>query len=169
MFRACGTPEHLRRPGADKILALRARRQTAGSDLRLARLQSEQLSKNQTGPAEEISWFCLGVNEAGRAAFRVLRRRAEVVTVWLAPGVAPESGNQLRACDRPVAWRFGNLRPCPLTYERGSIVATTHTWGSQNTAESTIYHGVQPHARRRRWTSAKSATMTQPCSTGHAS
>src|SRR5437667_9099029 len=76
MFPACGTPERLRKPGAYKVLALRPRRQTPGSDLRLARLQSEQLSKNQTCPAKEISWFCLGVNETGGAALG--GRRTEV-------------------------------------------------------------------------------------------
>src|SRR6266446_696846 len=109
MFRPWGTPEHLRRPGADKILALRARRQTAGSDLQLARLQSEQLSKNQTCPAEEISRPCLGVNEAGGGALRALHWPAEVLTVWLASGAALESGNQLRTSSRTLetGWQCG--------------------------------------------------------------
>src|SRR6266700_630716 len=76
MFRPWGAPEHLRKPGANKILALRTRWQTAGSDLQLARLQSEQLSKNQTCPAKEISRPCLGLNGAGRAALG--GRRTEV-------------------------------------------------------------------------------------------
>src|SRR6266581_296707 len=98
MFRAWGTPGHLRRPGADKILALRARRQTAGSDLQLARLQSEQLSKNQTGPAKEISWFCLGVSEACR--------RPEV------RGRRPDAGptSDLRS---PTSDLFGSLQELP--------------------------------------------------------
>src|SRR5438477_12924582 len=55
MLHAQGTPAHLRRKTAGETLALRAGRQTARSDVRLARVQSEQLSETKTNVAEEIS------------------------------------------------------------------------------------------------------------------
>src|ERR1035437_8460913 len=53
MFPAESAPACLRRPPAGEALALRARRQTAGSHLQLGRVQSEQLSEAQTHSAKE--------------------------------------------------------------------------------------------------------------------
>ena len=69
-FAAQGAPAHLRRPPAGEALALRARRQTAGSHLQLDRLQGEQLSEAQARPAEEISRRAVGVTAEAQTDFR---------------------------------------------------------------------------------------------------
>src|SRR2546427_7722935 len=55
MFRTEGTPAYLRRKTAGEALALRAGRQTARSDVQLARVQGQQLSQTESHVAEKIS------------------------------------------------------------------------------------------------------------------
>src|SRR5437773_12131764 len=55
MFRAEGTPAYLRRKIAGEALALRAGRQTARSNVQLARVQGQQLSQIESHVAEKIS------------------------------------------------------------------------------------------------------------------
>src|SRR5438445_330591 len=74
MLPAQGTPAHLRRETAGKTLALRAGRQTARSDVRLARVQGEQLSEAQRNAAEKISGRGMAV-ETGMVPQRVQTSR----------------------------------------------------------------------------------------------
>src|SRR5438309_9099280 len=55
MFRAEGTTAYLRRETAAQAVALRSGRQTVGSDVRLAGVQGEPLSRTQGGVTEKIS------------------------------------------------------------------------------------------------------------------
>src|SRR3989442_12600382 len=55
MFRTEGTPAYLRRKTAGEALALRAGRQTARSNVQLARVQGQQLSQTESRVAEKIS------------------------------------------------------------------------------------------------------------------
>src|SRR5438309_6787345 len=67
MFRTEGTPAYLRRKIAGETLALRAGRQTARSNVQLARVQGQQLSQTESRVAEKISWswvaLAIGVME----------------------------------------------------------------------------------------------------------
>src|SRR5256885_13613697 len=73
MLPAEGAPAHLRRQIIGKTLVMRAGRQTAGGDVRLARVQGERVPEAQAGAAKEISRFHLALKYGtGEAEFNFM-------------------------------------------------------------------------------------------------